>query len=119
VAWLADEGDRQQSSCSASAAATRTKVVDALPTQLKLLIKALCGEGADRRRDGKAIVRLWLRLGCRAGELLGMQFSYIDLQQGGQLLRPTRAARAALCIWGRRPPRGSTANVRARRTHPV
>jgi len=82
-----------------------------------LLIKACVGKALNRNRRDEAIGRLWLRLVCVRGSLIGMQLSDIDLQQGRAIVRARQGGKGRAGHLGRRPPLLSTRYV-PRPPHP-
>lgn len=105
AAWLVGEGELDSNPLMGlKPPKLDHKVVDALTDeQLRLLITACAGKELIDRRDD-AIVRLMAETGLRAGEVIGMQVSDVDLQQGARLCAAVKAARAAWCHSGPKPP---------------
>ena len=81
--WLTDESELDANPLlGVKPPKLDAKVTDALTDdQLKRLIKACQGKDLLDRRD-EAIVRLMGETGLRAGELVGMQFSDVNVQDG-------------------------------------
>jgi site-specific recombinase XerD len=82
-AWLASEGEIDEDPLlGLRSPKIDQKVVNALSEdQLKLLIKACHGKELNDRRD-EAIVRFMLETGARAGEVVGLQTTDVDLGRG-------------------------------------
>jgi site-specific recombinase XerC len=97
AAWLAEEGELESNPLLG---VKPPKVVDALTDeQLRLLIKACAGKDLIDRRD-EAIVRLMAETGLRAGEVIGMQLSDIDLQQGRATVRRGKGGKGRVAPFG-------------------
>ena len=83
VAWLVDEGELDADPLlGMKQPQLDRKVVEALTDdELRGLIKACQGKSLKDRRD-EALVRLMAETGMRAGEVIGMQTTDVDLQRG-------------------------------------
>jgi integrase/recombinase XerD len=85
------------------------KVVHALTDdQLKRLIQACRGKQLKDRRD-EAIVRLMVETGMRAGEVIGLQTTDVDLQRGLVTVRRGEGAKRRVAPFG---PQTATATDR-------
>jgi site-specific recombinase XerD len=93
------------------------KVVDALTDdQLRDLIKACEGKGFTDRRD-EAIVRLLAETGMRAGELIGLQVSDVDLTRGLVTIRRGKGGNGRFAPFGAQTGRAIDRYLRVRRPH--
>ena len=117
-AWLVDEGELDSNPLlGVKPPKLDSKVIDALSDeQLRLLIKACAGKELVDRRD-EAIVRLLAETGVRAGELLGMQVSDMDLQQGSAIVRRGKGGKGRSVPFGAQTAAAVDRYMRARRTH--
>ena len=82
-AWLEDEGEIPADPLlGLRSPKIDKKVTDSLTDdQLKRLIKACAGKDFRDRRD-EAIVRLMTETGMRAGEVVGLEVSHVNLERG-------------------------------------
>ena len=105
AAWLAEEGELESNPLlGVKPPKLDSKVVDALTDeQLRLLIKACAGKDLIDPRD-EAIVRLMAETGLRAGEVIGMQLSDVDLQQGRATVRRGKGGKGRVAHSARRLP---------------
>ena len=121
AAWLAEEGEIDPDPLlDMKPPRVDNKVVEALTDeQLRLLIKACAGKQLIDRRD-EAIVRLMAETGVRAGEVIGIQVSDLDLKEGRATVRRGKGGTGGT---GRTVPFGAQTAaaidryIRARRTH--
>jgi site-specific recombinase XerD len=116
--WLAHEGEIDANPLlGVKPPKLDTKVVDALTDeQLRLLIKACAGKELIDRRD-EAIVRLMAETGLRAGEVIDMQVSDVDLQQGRATIRRGKGGKGRVVPFGPQTAAAVDRYMRARRTH--
>ena len=115
VAWLVDEGELDADPLlGMNQPQLDRKVVEALTDdELRGLIKACQGKSLKDRRD-EALVRLMAETGMRAGEVIGMQTTDVDLQRGLVTVRRGKGRTVPFSV------QTSTAidrYLRARRTH--
>lgn len=117
-AWLAEEGEIDDDPLlGLKAPKLDTKVTESLTDdELKRLIKACAGNGFRERRD-EAIVRLMAETGMRAGELLGLTLSDIDLTRGLAMVRRGKGGKGRIVPFGPQTGRAIDRYLRARRTH--
>lgn len=118
AAWLADEGELDSNPLlGVKPPKLDSKVVEALTDeQLRLLIKACAGKELIDRRD-EAIVRLMAETGLRAGEVIGMQASDVDLQQGRATVRRGKGGKGRVVPFGPQTAAAVDRYIRLRRTH--
>ena len=84
--------------------------------QLRLLIKACAGKDLMDRRD-EAIVRLMAETGLRAGEVIAMQVSDVDLQHGRAIVRRGKGGKGRPVPFGPQTSRAIDRYLRLRRSH--
>lgn len=118
AAWLADEGEIDSNPLlGVNPPKLDHKVVEALTDeQLRLLIKACAGKELIDRRD-EAIVRLMAETGLRAGEVLGIQVSDVDLGEGRATVRRGKGGKGRVVPFGAQTAAAVDRYMRARRTH--
>jgi len=118
AAWLTDEGELETNPfIGLKPPKLDTKVTDALTDdQLRRLIKACQGKDFMDRRD-EAIVRLMAETGLRAGELLDMAVSDLNLQDGIARVRRGKGAKGRVVPFGAQTAAAVDRYLRARRTH--
>jgi site-specific recombinase XerD len=118
AAWLTDEGELDSNPLlGVNPPKLDTKVVETLTDeQLRLLIKACAGKELIDRRD-EAIVRLMAETGLRAGEVIGMQASDVDLAQGRAIVRRGKGGKGRVVPFGPQTAAAVDRYIRARRTH--
>lgn len=118
AAWLAEEGELDANPLiGVKPPKLDHKVVDALTDeQLRLLIKACAGKDLIDRRD-EAIIRLMTETGLRAGELISMQTSDLDLQQGRATVRRGKGGKGRVVPFGPQTAAAIDRYMRSRRTH--
>jgi site-specific recombinase XerD len=93
------------------------KVVEALTDdELRALIKACHGRGFTDRRD-EAIIRLMAETGARAGEVIALEVTDVDLQRGLVTIRRGKGGKGRVAPFG--PQTGATIDryLRQRRSH--
>jgi site-specific recombinase XerD len=118
AAWLADEDELDTNPLlGVKPPKLDTKVVDALTDeQLRLLIKACGGKDLIDRRD-EAIVRLMAETGLRAGELIAMQVTDVDLGHGRAIVRRGKGGKGRTVPFGAPTAAAIDRYMRTRRTH--
>ena len=118
AAWLVDEGELSVNPLiGLKPPKADSKVVNALTDdELKRLIKACQGKSLQDRRD-EAIVRLMAETGLRAGEVIGMQVSDVDLQQGRAIVRRGKGGKGRAVPFGPQTAAAVDRYIRIRRTH--
>src|SRR5215217_7062421 len=118
AAWLADEGELDTNPIlDAKPPKLDAKVTPALTDeQLKRLIKACNGKDLIDRRD-EAIVRLMAETGLRAGEVIGMQLTDVDLTSGVATVRRGKGGRGRTVPFGPQTAAAIDRYIRTRRTH--
>ena len=118
AAWLADEGEIDANPLlGVKPPKLDNKVVDALTDdQLRRLIKACAGKELMDRRD-EAIVRLMAETGLRAGEVLAIQVTDVDLQEGRVTIRRGKGGKGRVAPFGAQTAAAIDRYMRARRTH--
>jgi site-specific recombinase XerD len=118
AAWLVEEGELDSNPLlGVKPPKLDSKVVDALTDeQLRLLIKACAGKELIDRRDD-ALVRLMAETGLRAGEVIAMQVSDVDLQQGRAIVRRGKGGKGRAVPFGAQTAAAVDRYMRARRTH--
>lgn len=118
AAWLADEGEIETNPLlGVKPPRLDSKVVDALTDeQLRLLIKACAGKDLIDRRD-EAIVRLMAETGLRAGEVIALQISDVDLQHGRAIVRRGKGGKGRAVPFGPQTAAAIDRYIRSRRTH--
>ena len=116
--WLTDESELDANPLlGVKPPKLDAKVTDALTDdQLKRLIKACQGKDLLDRRD-EAIVRLMGETGLRAGELVGMQFSDVNVQDGLATVRRGKGGKGRVVPFGPQTAAAIDRYMRARRTH--
>jgi integrase/recombinase XerD len=118
AAWLVAEGELDDNPLLGLKSPTLDrKVVNALSDeQLRLLIKACQGKGLKDRRD-EALVRLMTETGARAGEVISMQTTDVDLQRGLVTIRRGKGGKGRVAPFGPQTAAAIDRYLRARRTH--
>jgi integrase len=118
TAWLVDEGELDTDPLlGMKQPKLDRKVVEALTDdELTRMIKACNGKNLKDRRD-EAIVRLMAETGLRAGEVIGLQTTDVDLQRG--LVTVTRGKGGKGRVVPFSPQTGTAIDryMRARRSH--
>jgi integrase/recombinase XerD len=116
--WLVEEGE----AAGDQLIGTRppkldVKVVDPLSdSELKALIAACSGPALMDRRD-EAVVRLMLETGARAGEVVGLAVTDINLSAGTALVRRGKGGRGRVVPFGPHTGRAMDRYLRLRRGH--
>ena len=118
VAWLVDEGELDADPLlGMKQPQLDRKVVEALTDdELRGLIKACQGKSLKDRRD-EALVRLMAETGMRAGEVIGMQTTDVDLQRGLVTVRRGKGGRGRTVPFSIQTSTAIDRYLRARRTH--
>jgi site-specific recombinase XerD len=100
-AWLADEGETEADELTGlRPPKTDTKVTPALTEeQIRALVKACQGTSFVDRRD-EAIVRLMLETGMRAGELIGLAVSDVNVARGLATVRRGKGGKGRIVPFG-------------------
>jgi site-specific recombinase XerD len=116
--WLADEGEIDDDPLIGLRPPKLTvKVTDALTDdQLRLLLKACAGKSLRDRRD-EAIVRLMLETGLRAGEVIGLQTTDLDLPRGLVTVRRGKGGKGRIVPFSSQTAAALDRYLRARRGH--
>jgi site-specific recombinase XerD len=95
-----------------------TKVTESLTDdQLRLLLKACAGKSLRDRRD-EAIVRLMLETGLRAGELIALQTTDLDLRRGLVTVRRGKGGKGRIAPFSGQTAAALDRYLRSRRSHP-
>ncbi|MFF4086368.1 tyrosine-type recombinase/integrase [Streptomyces nigra] len=117
-AWLADEGEIDTDQLlTLKPPKLDHKVVQELDDdQLRALIKACKGKDLRDRRD-EAIVRLMAETGARAGEIVGMRVTDIDLKRGAAIVRRGKGGKGRTVPVGPQTAQALERYIRARRMH--
>jgi len=118
AAWLVDEGELSANPLvGLKPPKADTKVVNALnDDQLRRLIKACQGKSLQDRRD-EAIVRLMAETGMRAGEVLALQMTDVNLHDGSVTVVRAKGGEGRICPFGSQTAASIDRYLRARRSH--
>ncbi|MDT5254936.1 MAG: integrase/recombinase XerD [Mycobacterium sp.] len=118
AAWLVDEGELSSNPLiGLKPPKGDQKVVHALTDdELKRLIKACQGKSLQDRRD-EAIVRLMLETGVRASEVIGMQVSDVNVQDGLVTVRRGKGGKGRVAPFSIQTASAIDRYIRARRSH--
>jgi site-specific recombinase XerD len=118
AAWLVDEGELSSNPLvGLKPPKGDHKVVHALTDdELKQLIKACQGKSLQDRRD-EAIVRLMLETGVRASEVIGMQVSDVNVQDGLVTVRRGKGGKGRVAPFSVQTATAIDRYMRARRSH--
>jgi site-specific recombinase XerD len=116
--WLAAEGELEDDPLiGIKAPKLDAKVTAALTDdELRRLIRACQGKSLRDRRD-EAIIRLMAETGMRAGEVIGMQTSDVDLPRGLATVRRGKGGKGRVAPFGPQTATAIDRYLRARRTH--
>jgi integrase/recombinase XerD len=119
-AWLASEGEIPVDHLlGTKPVKLDTKIVQPLTDdQLKALIKACAGNSLADRRD-TAMLRLMTESGARAGEIVAMKLTEVDLKKGTVLIKRGKGGKARTVPFSAQTALALDRYVRARRTHPL
>lgn len=117
-AWLAEEGEiKTDQLLGLKPPKLDSKVVPELTNvQLVALIAACKGTDFRERRD-EAIIRLMIETGLRAGEVVLMNVSDVNLQEGSAVIRRGKGGKGRSVPFGSRTGRAIDRYLRTRRTH--
>jgi site-specific recombinase XerD len=117
-AWLTDEGELPVDPLiGVKQPKIDRKVVEALTDdELRDLIKACRGKGFTDRRD-EAIVRLMAETGLRAGEVIGMNLTDLDLTRGLAIVRRAKGGKGRVVPFAPQTASAIDRYIRVRRTH--
>ncbi|HME17866.1 MAG TPA: tyrosine-type recombinase/integrase [Mycobacterium sp.] len=118
AAWLVDEGELSANPLlGLKPPKADAKVVNALTDdQLKRLIKACEGRSLQDRRD-EAVVRLMAETGMRAGEVLSLQVSDVNLHDGLVTVVRGKGGKGRVAPFGSQTAAALDRYLRTRRTH--
>ncbi len=118
AAWLIDEGELSANPLAGlKPPKADTKVVNALSDdQLRRFIKACQGKSLQDRRD-EAIVRLMAETGLRAGEVLALQVSDVNLQDGVVIVVRGKGGKSRTAPFGSQTAAAIDRYLRIRRNH--
>jgi site-specific recombinase XerD len=117
--WLADEDEIDADPLlGMRPPKLTTKVTESLTDdQLRLLLKACAGKSLRDRRD-EAIVRLMLETGLRAGEVIALQTTDLDLKRGLVTVRRGKGGKGRIAPFSSQAAAALDRYLRARRSHP-
>lgn len=117
-AWLCEEGEIDADELAGlKPPKLDSKIVPELSEdQLKALIAACKGKDFRERRD-EAIVRLMIETGTRAGEVIAMEVSDVDLREGVASIQRGKGGKGRTAPFGAQTGRAIDRYLRARRTH--
>lgn len=117
-AWLVEEGELAADPLlGIKQPKIDRKVIEALTDdQLRALIKACQGKRYTDRRDN-AIVRLMAETGMRAGDVIGLHVSDLDLQRGLATVRRGKGGKGRVIPFGPQTGAALDRYIRVRRTH--
>ena len=118
AAWLGEEGELDANPLLGVKPPTLDqKVVNALTDeQLRLLIKACSGKALIDRRD-EAIVRLMTETGLRAGEVLALQVSDVNVHDGLVTVVRGKGGKGRVAPFGSQTAQAIDRYLRTRRSH--
>jgi site-specific recombinase XerD len=118
AAWLVDEGELDADPLlGMKQPRLDRKVINALTDdELRRLIKACQGTSLRDRRD-EAIIRLMAETGLRAGEVIGLQTTDVDLQRGLLTVRQGFGGKGRVAPFGAQAATAIDRYLRARRSH--
>jgi integrase/recombinase XerD len=118
AAWLVDEGELSVNPLiGLKPPKADSKVVNALTDdELKRLIKACQGKSLQDRRD-EAIVRLMAETGLRAGEVLALQVSDVNVHDGLVTVVRGKGGKGRVAPFGSQTAQAIDRYLRTRRSH--
>jgi integrase/recombinase XerD len=118
AAWLVDEGELSANPLiGLKPPKADSKVVNALSDdELKRLIKACQGKSLQDRRD-EAIVRLMAETGLRAGEVLALQVSDVNVHDGLVTVTRGKGGKGRVAPFGSQTAQSIDRYLRTRRSH--
>lgn len=116
--WLVEEGEiAEDPLLGLKAPKLDQKVTDSLTDdELRLLIKACSGKEFRDRRD-EAIVRLMTETAMRAGEVVGLDVTDVDLQRGLVTVRRGKGGKGRISPFGPQTGTALDRYLRMRRVH--
>jgi len=116
--WLADEGEQSSDPLlGLKAPKLDTKVVHPLTDdQIRALLKACAGPEMFARRD-EAIIRLMVETGARAGEVVAMNVTDVDLRAGIATITRGKGGKGRTVPIGPQTAKAVDRYLRARRAH--
>lgn len=117
-AWLTEEDEQDNDPLlGMRPPKVDTKVTPRLTdAQIVAMLKACSGKEFIDRRD-EAVLRLLLETGMRAGELLGLALSDVDVSNGVAVIRRGKGGKGRTVPFGPQTARALDRYLRARRTH--
>ena len=117
--WLEEEGeiDRDQLVGVAPPKLDQKVYEPLTDAQLRGLVAACSGLGPFRDRRDEALVRFMVETGCRAGEVVVMKLSDLQLAAGTALVRRGKGGKGRSVPFGPQTTRALDRYIRARRTH--
>jgi site-specific recombinase XerD len=117
--WLEEEGeiDRDQLVGVAPPKLDQKVYEPLTDAQLRGLVAACSGLGPFRDRRDEALVRFMVETGCRAGEVVVMKLSDLQLPAGTALVRRGKGGKGRSVPFGPQTTRALDRYIRARRTH--
>lgn len=117
-AWMAEEGLIEADQLAhMKPVRIESKVIEPFTEdELKALIAEAKGPSFAQRRD-EAILRLLMETGMRAGELIGLNVSDVDLQRQVVIIRRAKTGEGRVVGYGSQTAAALARYLRARRTH--
>lgn len=117
-AWLAEEGEIDRDRLAGlKAPKIDKKVIEPLSTEeIKALIKACQGATMRDRRD-EAVIRLMVETGMRAGEVVSLGTSDVDLRTQTAIVRRGKGGKGRVVPFGAKAATSIDRYLRTRRTH--
>jgi site-specific recombinase XerD len=117
-AWLLEEGEiATDHIVGMKPPGLDTKVVDPLTeAELRALLKSCASPALKDRRD-EAILRFMLETGARAGEVIALTVSDIDLQAGTAIVRRGNGGKSRSVPFSAQPARAIDRCLRIRKAH--
>jgi site-specific recombinase XerD len=117
-AWLTEEGELSADPfLGAKAPKLDAKVIEPLTEdQIKAMLKACAGRDMRERRD-EALMRLMVETGVRAGEVVALALSDVDLAAGTAVVRRGKGGKGRVVPFGPQTALAIDRYLRVRRTH--
>lgn len=117
-AWLADEGEIPADPLlGVRSPKIDTKVFEPLTEEeIKALLSACSGRDLMARRDA-AIVRFMVETGSRAGEVVGLEMTDVDVVRGTAIIRRGKGGKGRIVPFGPQTAQAIDRYLRLRRTH--
>jgi integrase/recombinase XerD len=117
--WLEEEGeiDRDQLVGVAPPKLDQKVYEPLTDAQVRAMVAACSGLGPFRDRRDEALVRFMVETGCRAGEVVVMKLSDLQLPAGTALVRRGKGGKGRSVPFGPQTTRALDRYIRARRTH--